>query len=195
MNEGEVNELESESRQGIGTNLVLGALLIIIGLIFLIGQIFGSFFRIDLGAFSWPFFIIVPGVALFLVSLTMEPNSGRSLAILGSILTSVGLLLFFQNTTDLWATWAYAWALVAPTSVGISDIIYGTVRGRREWVRSGFNAAAVGIGIFLVGAFFFEVLIGLSGFPIRLGAAFWPLILIGLGVVLLISNLIRGRRS
>jgi len=193
MNESDLPEREPGRSQGLSGNLVFGALLILLGLIFLAAQFFGSIFRINLGDFAWPFFIIIPGAALFLISLPMEPNSGRGLAIFGSIITMVGLLLLVQNITNLWASWAYAWALVAPTSIGLSDILYGTLRGRGDWVRSGLNTAAVGIGIFLVGAFFFEAIIGLNGFPIRLGATFWPLVLIGLGLVLLVSNFIRRR--
>jgi len=37
----------------------------------------------------------------------------------GSIITIAGLVLAVQNTFDLFATWAYAWALVAPGGVGL----------------------------------------------------------------------------
>lgn len=194
MNENELSDQERSPSRGLSGSLIFGLLLIVVGVFFLAAQLLGTFFRINIGSLAWPFFIIIPGVAFFLISFTMEINNGRGTAIFGSILATTGLLLLFQNITDLWATWAYAWALVAPTSIGLADILYGALRGRSDWVRNGFNTAAVGIGIFLVGAFFFEFIIGLSGFPFRLGAAFWPLLLIGLGLFLLVKNLVGSRR-
>jgi hypothetical protein len=46
--------------------------------------------------------------------------------------------------------------------------------------------------MFLVGAVFFELIIGISG--LGLGGLGWPLLLIGLGVILLIVNFLPGRR-
>lgn len=186
---------EKKKKPAILGNLVIGVLLILVGILFLAGQLFGAIFQIDLGDFTWPFFVIIPGIALFLIAMGMEVNAGRGLAIFGSMVTMVGLLLFVQNTTDLWATWAYAWALVAPTSIGLSDMVYGTLRGRQDWAQSGVKAATVGIGIFLVGAIFFELILNISGiFGESIRRILFPLLLIGLGLVLILGNFMRRRR-
>jgi hypothetical protein len=134
----------------------------------------------------WPFYIIVPGVVLFAMSLVVR-NDGEGLAGFASIVTMVGLLLFYQNFTGHWASWAYAWALVAPTAVGLGLILYGALKGERSKIENGFDAAKVGIIMFLIGGVFFELIIGISGFG--LGRFGWPLLLIGLGLFVLVRNL------
>jgi hypothetical protein len=170
-------------------NLALGAILVVVGLLFLVGQVFD----ISFGRFLWPFLIIIPGVLLFGLALTTGGQAGEPMAIFGSMVTVVGLLLLYQNTTDHWESWAYAWALVAPTSVGLGQIVYGALKGQQNTLKSGTRLATVGIAVFLVGAVFFELIIGISG--LGLGGLGWPLLLIGLGVILLVVNFLPGRRK
>jgi hypothetical protein len=170
-------------------NLALGATLVALGILFLVGQVFG----ISLGRFLWPFLIIVPGILLFGFALATRGQAGEALVIFGSMVTMVGLLLLYQNTTGHWASWAYAWALVAPTSVGLGQIVYGALKGQANTLKTGTRLAIVGIALFLVGAIFFELIIGISG--LGLGSLGWPLLLIGLGVVLLVVNFLPGRRK
>lgn len=79
------------------------------------------------------------------------------------------LILLFQNIFDVYGTWAYAWALVAPTSIGLAKLVYGRLRQLDDQVKSGPNLTGIGLAMFLFGAFFFELGIGPSGF--RFGAA------------------------
>jgi hypothetical protein len=172
---------------------LVGAGLILLGILFLIGRYVGTWFDIDFGHYAWPFFIIIPGFLLFIASFAMERRAGITLAIFGGTVTTTGTILLFQNIFDLYATWAYAWALVAPTSIGLAKLVYGSVRDLKDEVKSGLNMAGIGLAIFVFGAFFFELGIGISGF--RFGAAWlcWPALLIGLGIVLLLSNLLPRR--
>jgi hypothetical protein len=47
--------------------------------------------------------------------------------------------------------------------------------------------------MFLMGFFFFELVIGINGFNLGVSWLCWPALLIGLGVVLLLSNLLPRR--
>src|SRR5437867_12690029 len=87
---------------------VVGGLLILIGAILLIGQ----FVRIDIGHFGWPFFIIAPGGLLLFVALAARGPAGEGLAIAGSIITVMRLILLYQNVTDHFESCAYPWALI-----------------------------------------------------------------------------------
>jgi hypothetical protein len=174
-------------------SVVIGGVLVLVGILFLLGQFLDLAFGLDLGRFSWPFFIIIPGIVLYLGAFLLASNSGRGLAIAGSIVTMTGTILLIQNITGLWASWAYAWALIFPTSIGLGLSIYGLLRGQADTVRSGTNMALIGGGMFLIGAFFFEGIIGVSGFG--LSNLFLPLLLIGLGVLLLLRNFLPGRNS
>lgn len=171
-------------------NVLLGGGLVLLGILFLIGELF----NIRIGQFIWPFFIMGPGVFLFFLSLMFDEDTGKGLSAVGGIVTMVGLVLFVQNVTGHWASWAYAWALVAPTSVGLGMFAYGLLKGKADIRKEGWDVAKVGLVIFLVAAIFFEFIIGLGGFG--LGRYGWPALLIILGVFLLFRNLSAGwRRS
>lgn len=164
-------------------NLIVGALLIAFGLMFIGGQLL----NIRIGRFIWPFFIIAPGAMLLSFSFSKKVANGEPLAILGSMTTTLGLMLLYQSVTGHWASWAYAWALLAPTSVGAGLWLYGSRKDRPDMVSSGKTVVTVGLIIFLVGAVFFEMLIGIS----QLGGILIPVILIGLGGFLLFKNIIK----
>lgn len=161
--------------------LAIGFGLIALGVLFLLGAVF----RVDVWGALWPFFIIVPGL-FFFVAMVSIGKPGAPLAIPGSIVTTTGLILFFQNITGLWSTWAYAWALIFPTSVGIGVAVAGIWSDDPRAVRAGTAMAGVGVAILLFFAFFFEVILNLNGLrsgPIgRVGI---PILVILAGIILL----------
>lgn len=170
--------------------LAVGLGLIALGILFLLGTIF----RIDIWGALWPFFIIVPGL-LFFIAMVSIGKPGAPLAVPGSIVTMVGLILFFQNVTGLWSTWAYAWTLIFPTSVGIGIAIAGLWSDDTRAVRGGAAMAGVGLAIFVFFALFFEVILNLNGLrsgPI--GQMLIPVLVIGAGVGLLVFALRPKRR-
>jgi len=160
-----------------------GITLIVLGVLSLVGRIFS----IEVGPFLWPFFIIVPGVLLFILSVAIDGVLSEPVAMLGGMATSVGLLLLYQSTTGHWASWAYAWALVTPTSVGLARMLYGKLKGRAALVREGWAMTKVGLILFVVGLIFFELILNISGFG--LGFVGWPILFIGLGLIFLLRGL------
>jgi hypothetical protein len=169
----------------------LGMMLVLAGLVLLLGQLV----HLDLGHYGWPLFIIVPGIALLIIAISSRGFAGEGLAILGSILTITGLILLFQNGTDHFESWAYAWALVFPGAVGIGMIIYGSYAGRPGNVRAGVRLLGIGLVLFLLGAAFFEGVIGIGGYHFGQSAgAIAGVVIIGIGAVLLILSLV-SRRS
>jgi hypothetical protein len=174
-----------------GRPSTLGLLLVLAGVMLLVAQ----FVHVDLGHYGWPLFIIVPGVALLIIAVSSRGFAGEGLAILGSVLTITGLILLFQNATDHFESWAYAWALVFPGAVGIGMIIYGTYAGRPGNVRAGLRLLGIGLVLFLLGAAFFEGVIGIGGYHLGQSAGVIAgVLIIGVGAVLLLLSLI-SRRS
>ena len=171
---------------------VLGGLLVLIGAILLIGQ----FVRIDIGHYGWPFFVIAPGVLLIVVALTARGAVSEGLAIAGSIIAVSGLILLYQNSTDHFESWAYAWALVFPGSIGLGMILYGLTAGRPGNVRAGTRLVGIAGVLFLLGAAFFEGVIGIGGYQLdrTAGLAVGALIIV-LGALMLILNLTSSRRD
>jgi hypothetical protein len=187
----EMNTAESKPRSSVDRGaLLLGATLFVIGAVWLLGQIL----KISFAGYLWPLAIILPGIFVFISALNMESAGGDAFAVLGSILTSVGLLLFVQRLTNTWSSWAYAWALIAPTSIGIGQIIYGKIKKHENLVKTGIQMAKVGLWIFAVGFIFFELIIGLNGFGLsRFGLPIIPMVLIGVGILILIRAITNKR--
>jgi hypothetical protein len=171
--------------------MVLGGLLVLIGAILLVGQLV----RIDVGHYGWPFFVIAPGVVILFVALMARGALGEGLAILGSIITVTGLILLYQNATDHFESWAYAWTLIFPGAVGLGMILYGLVAGRPGNVRAGTRLVGIAAILFLLGVAFFEGIIGIGGYQFgrTAGVAVGGLI-IAIGALLLVLNLTSTRR-
>ncbi len=167
-------------------SLLLGASLLVIGAVWILSH----FLRIPLAAYLWPFAIILPGVFLFIASLKMRDSSGEALSIVATIITATGLLLFFQMLTHTWASWAYAWALIAPTSIGLGQMLFGSLKGNETLLKNGWQVARVGLIIFAAGFIFFELIIGLHGFGLaHFGLPVFPIIIIAVGTFILVRAL------
>ena len=187
-----MNDLSTSKLSSNIVSAVLGAILILLGILFLIGRFVSTLFHFDIGHYAWPFFIIIPGLLLFLVSFVVEQRTGIALAMFGAMVMMIGTILFIQNIFDLYASWAYAWALI-PTSMGLAKLIYGALRGPRDEIKSGLTLSGIGLAMFIIGGFFFELVIGINGFHFGASWLCWPALLIGLGVILLLSNLLPRR--
>ena len=175
-------------------SLILGLLLILVGAAYLVGQyVPRPFLQVDVGQYGWPLFVIIPGLALLLVGATNRSVSG--LCIPGAIITMTGVVLAIQNTFDLFATWAYAWALVAPGGVGLGLFIQGITTGQPALRAAGLRTIGIGAAIFLVGAAFFEGVIHISGKEFGfVGQLVLPLLLIAVGAWLLVRRALPARR-
>ena len=107
----------------------------------------------------------------------------------GSVVSTVALVLLYQNTTGQWATWAYAWALVGPVASGVGSMIGGWRIDNQTMVRAGARTAGIGLILFVVFYLFFEQVIGISGQP-TLAEWVFPVVLVVAGAVVL-ANAIR----
>jgi hypothetical protein len=160
------------------TDLAFGVLLILLGGLFLAWQMvpgLRTYVSLD---FAWP--LIIVGVGLFLLvlgALTGAPG----MAVPASIVGGIGALLYWQNATGNWASWAYAWALI-PGFVGFGVLLSGLLGEGRKAVRDGAGLMVISAVLFLAFGSF------LGGADIL--GPYWPVLLIGLGVVLLIAALI-----
>jgi hypothetical protein len=168
---------------------IIGVFLIALGVFFLVSQQLGF----DIGRHGWPLFIVVPGVLLFLMGLAISHRGGLGAAIPGGIITTVGLLLFVQESTDTYASWAYAWALVTPGSVGVTLALWGVIHRHWDLLDAGLQAAAVGFGLFVVLGLISENVLGISGDRGWMLRNALPAMAVGLGALIVIWNLLPRR--
>jgi hypothetical protein len=120
--------------------------------------------------------------------MVLAGQRGRGLAIPASIVTIMGVILLVQNSFNLWQTWAYAWALVFPTSVGIGTWLIGWWADDPARRRSGQRTTEIVLMMSLGFAAFFELVLNLSGFwwQPSLGATAFAILLMLVGAYLLL---------
>ena len=113
--------------------LVGGALLIAFGVLALLGQLFrGNFWNV-----FWPFFIIGIG-GMFFVGMIAGGKSVSGLAIPGTIVSVIGLMLLYQNLTGYWESWSYGWTVIL-MSVGLGIFLTGAYEGNAHRRRAGLR--------------------------------------------------------
>jgi peptidoglycan/LPS O-acetylase OafA/YrhL len=165
-----------------------GSILILLGLLILFGQWFQSF---DFLGALWPLFIVGFG-ALFFVGMLAGGKSAAGLAIPGSIITVIGLMLLAQSLTGYWESWSYAWTVIL-ISVGLGIFIMGVYDGNERSRQAGLRVMRIGAFFLIVFGALFEGIFFASQHP-GFGQLIFPaaLILLGLYLVLIRSH---GRRG
>ena len=162
--------------------LALGVVLIVLGLFFLLIRLY----NIDLSSYGWPLYVIIPGLTLLVVGFV---SLGTGAVVPGGIVTMAGLVLAYQNATGDWASWSYAWALVAPGGVGIGIFLSGLRDHNERQLRQGRSLIFWSALIFMIGFVFFESILNISGVDYGvLGRAALPALLIVIGVTLLVRS-------
>lgn len=173
--------MAASEEQGGGAHPIIGVVLVALGCLFLVGQ----FTDLDMGRYLWPFFVIVPGL-MFFAGMAAGGSRSSGLAIPGSIITTIGLILLYQNLTDHWESWAYAWALI-PAAVGVGLLIHGNLSHDPKIVASGRHLVTIGLVMLVAFGAFFELILGISGYRFG-GQWLWPVALIAAGVLLLVRQ-------
>jgi hypothetical protein len=133
-------------------------------------------------SFGWPSIIIGIGAIMVLAGfISWQPG----LVTGGCVLAGIGGILYWQNATDTWASWAYAWTLI-PGFSGVGMILAGVMQG--DFLRS----LRSGLWQILTSAVLFLIFAAFLGGPNLLGV-YWPVLIIGLGIILLFQSLLRKR--
>jgi len=183
--------MQTKPRRTADGGLWLGVLLIALGLIFLVAIFLPQGFVTGLSQLGWPLLIVIPGITLLVMGMTV--SGVHVLCIPGGMITILGIVLGIQNAFDLYATWAYAWALIAPGGVGLGMWLQGMVTASPEARTNGVRLMGTGALLFLGFGAFFEGLLHISGRDFGVvGQAFLPAVLILFGVLLLVRQVLRG---
>src|SRR5512133_168122 len=164
------------------SSAVAGLILILLGGLFLIGQLFPGLWN-WVGAYSWPLIVVAAGVLLLVLGLVFR---APGLVVPACIVGGVGCLLYWQNATNNWESWAYAWALI-PGFVGVGTVLLGLLNRDRRTAGGGLWLILISLVLFAVFGSF------LGGFNFL--GAYWPVLVILLGVLALVRALFRSERE
>ena len=156
--------------------LVGGTLLIAFGLLSLAGNVFRGF---NWG-FLWPFLVIGVGV-LFFVAMFAGGKQAAGLAIPGTIVSGIGLVLLFQNITKHWESMSYFWTLII-LFVGVGIYIMGVYGNDPGQKKSGASVMKVGLILFIIFGSFFEMIFS------SISNLIFPILLILLGAYLVLNR-------
>jgi hypothetical protein len=134
------------------TQLALGIILILLGAWFIARR---SIPAVDTFArmFSdWPFTVIGVGALLLLLGLIL---GAPGMAVPAAIVSGIGGILYYQQTTGDWGSWSYMWTLI-PGFVGVGVLLQGLLgENTSQNLRHGLNLMVVSAVLFLVFSAFF----------------------------------------
>lgn len=162
--------------RGRRSALAGGIALILGGVLFLIIQIVPGWEN----WLEWPMFIIGVGVLLLVIGLV---TGATGMTIPACVVGGIGGILYYQNATGDWTSWAFAWSLI-PGFVGVGIILSGLFEGNlRRQLREGGQLILISLIMFTIAGSLSGAL-GLSGL-----GKYWPVLLIALGVLILVGRL------
>ena len=168
------------SNKRISGSLVGRIILIVLGFLSLFGQILRGF---PFLSYLWPFIIISFG-GLFFVGMLAGGRSMAGLAIPGAIISGLGLVMFIQNLTGYWESWAYSWTVIL-VLVGLGIFIMGLYTEDIHHRQAGIRVMKVGAILFIIFGGFFE-LIFTAFRPYGIQQYIFPVLLVALGGYLVV---------
>ncbi len=165
-------------KEGHILSALFGLALILLGASYLVIQFIPGLAAWFRPSFWWPAIIIGFGGFFVLAGLL---SGAHGLAIPGCIIAGIGTILFWQNATGNWASWAYVWTLI-PGFVGLGVLLSSLFSGKVS------EAIAGGGTLMVISLVLFAVFGGLFG-GLRLIGVYWPVLLIVAGVLWLLGTL------
>lgn len=161
-------------------SLTVGVILVVLGAIFIAANLVPSFQAILNQANTWPMIIEIVAAGLLVLGLMIGVPD---MAVPATIVGGIGGILWWQNATGNWATWAYMWALI-PGFVGIGMLLAKLLGGRERYsVSSALSTIGSSLVMFVIfGAFF-------GGFSWM--GPYWPLMLVLAGVLIGVNTLVK----
>ena len=168
------------------TQLVLGLVLILVA-----GWLIATRIKPDLAnilhlTFEWPMWVMLAGAALLAIGLLV---GAPDMAVPACIVAGIGGILYYQNATSNWGSWAYMWTLI-PGFVGIGQILSGIIGGNFiANLREGLRLLVICAILFTIFATFFNAWTIFGSF-----SAYVPIALLFLlGIWLIVRGIMRRK--
>jgi hypothetical protein len=163
------------------SSVVVGLMLILLGVLLAVVRLVPGLQSWTDIECSWPLIIVGVGALLLVAGLL---TSVPALAVPSCIVGGIGGLLYWQNATDAWESWAYVWTLI-PGFVGAGILLSSLLGGE------GHRAMGEGVKLILVSLAMFTIFGSFFG-SVGLMGKYWPVLLIALGLLILLQRLFRS---
>ncbi len=162
------------------SSIAFALILILVGAWLMAVQFVPALQGFSINENSWPLIIVAFGAAWAVIALvTWTPG----LLVPAAIFAGIGGLIYYQNATGNWVSWAYAWTLI-PGFVGVGIFFAELLQGRvRQAIVGGGWMVIISATMYLIFGSFF-------GGPNILGS-YWPVLIILLGVITLVQGFFR----
>jgi hypothetical protein len=169
-------------------SVTFGVLLILAGALFLAVELVPDFNEWYRQFADWPFWVIGPGL-VFLFAAVISGVS--ALAIPGAIISGIGGILYYQQLSGDWQSWAYLWTLISGF-VGIGVFLMHLLEGRvKKGFKEGGNLVISSAVMFLLFGSFMRSVFGEEPFF----GDYWPVLIIVWGAWLLVKPLLRDSKK
>lgn len=159
--------------------LALAFFLILMGFWYLAIELFPRVSALAYGEQTWPIQIIGVGIVLAALGLLCWTSG---LMIPAASIGGIGGLLYWQNITGRWESWAYAWALII-IFVGVGIGLTGIMERKRSIILGAGWTIFIGMLLFIV----FGAFLGGSD----LIQKYWPVVIILLGGLFLVKGFLK----
>ena len=173
------------SRSGV---LIPGLVLIALGAWFLVRAL-----GVDLPGMAamWPIFPTIVGLSMFVGWFVSPKKRGSHGIMIPAVINFLVGVFFFGFTFSFfeWGDMAVLWP-VFPLIVGVAFFVAWVFSGLRDWGLLIPCAITAGVGIVGLGYTMFGQVEAISSL-----VRFWPVLLIGLGVLVLIGGVVGGNRT
>ncbi len=166
------------------SSLAIGVILVLVGAYFLLANVIPQFNQWLNITYSWPTIILAVAAGLLVLGLII---GAPDMAVPAMIVGGIGGILYYQNVTGNWGSWAYMWTLI-PGFSGIGMIL-AHLLGARD--RYSLGSALDTIGTSLVMFIIFGAFFG----AFRAMGDYWPLLLVVAGLLIGIRTLLRPRKA
>jgi hypothetical protein len=164
------------------SSLAVGILLVLVGAYFILVNVVPSFSQLLNISYSWPTIILAVAAGLLILGLIV---GAPDMAVPAVIVGGIGGILYYQNMTGDWGSWAYLWTLI-PGFSGLGMILAYLLGSRDRYsFRSALDTIGTSLVLFVIFGAFFGAFKGLGDY--------WPLLLIAAGVLIGIRTLLRPR--
>lgn len=164
------------------SRLAIGIILILAGVFLLALLISPELKQIIQINVSWPLIIIGVGVFLAVLGLLL---AAPGMLVPACIVGGIGGLLYWQNLTGNWSSWAYVWTLI-PGFSGIGQVLAGLLGSKEHrGLQNGLWQILISLLLFVIFGSFLGGLTWLG--------PFWPLMLVLVGIIIIVRNIVKKR--